>query len=232
MAGPLGLSHGTHAFHGVINPNPSAGQRHFLNFILSSTSKMDASTGTSPKSRAWAFTLNNYTDQEYVSILENSRSEYLVVGKEVGENGTPHLQGYVRFSNAIRLSSLKKILSGRAHFEIAKGSPEQNFKYCTKEGNFEERGDRPSFSRGLEGILHIIDSLVEACDCLDDNQTRAILPDIVNDLGVELADMKCEFDGIDLDQIPQSDDSFLCDEDEVPLTPRIKRARSDAFDMS
>lgn len=45
---------------------------------------------------------------------------------------TPHVQGYVEFKSAKRLSTLKKWLP-RAHFEKAKGSAEDNIKYCSKE---------------------------------------------------------------------------------------------------
>ena len=47
--------------------------------------------------RRWVFTLNNYTDAELVEIAEEiavpSMVTRLMYGKEVGANGTPHLQG-------------------------------------------------------------------------------------------------------------------------------------------
>ena len=61
------------------------------------------------RARAYCFTLNNYTEEEYQSII-NTKYDYLVVGKEIGESGTPHLQGFVYQSNKLRWSSLKKLM--------------------------------------------------------------------------------------------------------------------------
>lgn len=91
------------------------------------------------RSRAFAFTLNNYNDSEYMSILAQTQkhSKYYIIGKEVGESGTPHLQGYVYFENAKTFNQMRDWLDNkRVHFEIAKGNKDQNYKYCSKEGDF------------------------------------------------------------------------------------------------
>jgi hypothetical protein len=93
------------------------------------------------KSRAWCFTLNNYTEQEEHDVHE-FESNYLICGREKGENGTPHLQGYVYFKNARHLGGVRNLLA-RAHWEIARGSPEQNREYCTKQGDYFESGILP-----------------------------------------------------------------------------------------
>lgn len=91
--------------------------------------------------RNWCFTLNNYTEDEVTSVetvLENA--EYGIFGKEVGEQGTPHLQGFVRFRNAKTFSAVKRMFPERTHFERARGTDLQNKQYCSKQGDYKEWG--------------------------------------------------------------------------------------------
>lgn len=90
--------------------------------------------------RNYCFTLNNWTEEEYLA-LKKLDFLYMVVGKEVGESGTPHLQGYVEFQNGKRLSSLKKI-NNRIHWEARMGTQTEAINYCMKEKNFEEFGTK------------------------------------------------------------------------------------------
>lgn len=94
------------------------------------------------RNRNWCFTLNNYTTEEYDAVL-CLESRYLVVGRETGEvEATPHLQGYLVFKNEKSLTQMKQLIP-RAHFEVAKGSAQQNFEYCSKQGDYKEIGTRP-----------------------------------------------------------------------------------------
>lgn len=95
--------------------------------------------------RAYTFTLNNYSEEEYKSIL-SIKAKYIVVGKEVGDSGTPHLQGYVYYANARSFVSVCKGLP-RAHVEVAVAGATSNFEYCSKDGDFVEVGDRPMSSK-------------------------------------------------------------------------------------
>lgn len=96
---------------------------------------------TTLRSRAWCWTLNNYTDEEYEKLktFGHNNTEKFVIGKEVGELGTPHLQGYYYFKHPQRLNRLKEI-NTRIHWERSKGSAEQNLKYCSKDGDFVQKG--------------------------------------------------------------------------------------------
>lgn len=96
---------------------------------------------TMSRSRRWCFTLNNYTEEEE---LEFKRLEvkYICVGKEIGENGTPHLQGFVCFDQPKGLPGVRKV-SGRAHWEITMGTAEQAAAYCKKDGNWWAEGELP-----------------------------------------------------------------------------------------
>lgn len=47
-------------------------------------------TTARPESKYWCFTINNWTEIDVPKFLN---MEYLVFGREKGEDGTPHLQG-------------------------------------------------------------------------------------------------------------------------------------------
>lgn len=89
----------------------------------------------------WCFTYNNYSNDDYLKLINNLEPIVLayVIGKEVGENGTPHLQGYCKFKKRFRLTALKKI-NEKIHWEKCKGSEEQNITYCTKDGDYVVKG--------------------------------------------------------------------------------------------
>lgn len=96
-------------------------------------------------SRAWCFTVNNYADEDEV-LIKGIVCRYIVFGHEVGECGTPHLQGYIYFKSAKTLRAvLRQFAPIKPHLEPAKGDAETNRKYCTKEdvNDFFEDGDRP-----------------------------------------------------------------------------------------
>lgn len=93
------------------------------------------------KSRDYCYTLNNYTQEEYETIL-GLDAQYQVIGKEVGAEGTKHLQGYIYFSNPRSFNAVKKLLP-RAHLERTSGTPEQASAYCKKDNDFYEIGTCP-----------------------------------------------------------------------------------------
>lgn len=78
----------------------------------------------------WCFTLNNPRTKDRERI-QKWQYDYLVFQLEVGEEGTPHLQGFVQFAKQHRLSVLKK-LDQRIHWEPRRGSAIQAAHYCKK----------------------------------------------------------------------------------------------------
>lgn len=103
-------------------------------------------------SKTWVFTLNNYTDEDFESCKTWSYTR-IIVGKEVGESGTPHLQGTVVFDGAKRMSALKKLLP-KAHWEICRDI-DASWTYCKKDGNFWEndlrrQGERTDIKKAKE----------------------------------------------------------------------------------
>lgn len=102
------------------------------------------------RSLGWCFTLNNPQEEDSIEELKVA-AQYLICAKEVGEEGTPHIQGYTFFKSKKSLAQLKKFLP-RAHFEAQKGSFEQAIDYCKKDGDFVEFGI-PPVSRKRKGEL-------------------------------------------------------------------------------
>nr|AZL93964.1 assistant replication initiation protein [Banana bunchy top virus] len=88
-------------------------------------------------SSKWCFTLNYSSAAEredFLSRLKEEDVHYAVVGDEVApSSGQKHLQGYLSLKKGIRLGGLKKRYSSKAHWEIARGTDEQNRGYCSKE---------------------------------------------------------------------------------------------------
>lgn len=88
----------------------------------------------------WCFTINNYTDDEVVPAPTDVT--YIVMGREVGADGTPHLQGYLILPKPLRLNQVKRMMP-RAHLEVMKGTPKQASDYCKKDGDYAEHGTLP-----------------------------------------------------------------------------------------
>lgn len=95
------------------------------------------------RSRAWCFTINNPSeeDQEQVVEIIESQCELGIAELEhVSGDGTPHIQGYLKFPNQRDRHTVAALLP-RAHLEKAFGTWKDNWKYCSKEGNvFIEKG--------------------------------------------------------------------------------------------
>lgn len=103
------------------------------------------------RARSWVWTLNNYTPEEVNSITAVGDScpkiAYLVFGQEIApETGTPHLQGFVQFNNALSMAGIHDLMGfKRAHLIVKSGRSTFNeaIEYCTKDGVYSEFGTRP-----------------------------------------------------------------------------------------
>jgi len=75
-----------------------------------------------------------------ISVLQGLGGVYAVFQLEsCPQTGRRHVQGYVRFSQSIRMGALQRAMPG-GHFEGAKAKEAENIKYCSKD---ESRVDGP-----------------------------------------------------------------------------------------
>lgn len=73
------------------------------------------------------------------SLPDTFECNYYIYGKETGDSGTPHLQGYVELASRVTFNKLSKHLNG-FHIESRKGTSQQAIQYCSKDGNVEMFG--------------------------------------------------------------------------------------------
>lgn len=85
------------------------------------------------------YTLNNYTPEEE-ALYRAIDATYHTAGREIGEEGTPHLQGYAEFANSRPWAWIHKRFP-RAHVEKRAGTAAQAIAYCHKDGDFWEIGE-------------------------------------------------------------------------------------------
>lgn len=113
----------------------------------SNSSTGSGNTKQIPPSKHWGFTLNNYSESEFQEILEIDSSivPKYVVQEEQGEEGTPHLQGYIMFQTKKRPFSV--FPNTRIHWEKAR-NVKALIKYCQKEDT-RIQGTQPRL-RGIE----------------------------------------------------------------------------------
>lgn len=76
-------------------------------------------------------------------VIPDELVHYRIEGREIcPTTNKEHIQGYVWLKKKMRVTGLKKH-HATAEFTQAKGSPWQNFVYCSKDNKFQELGSRP-----------------------------------------------------------------------------------------
>lgn len=133
--------------------------------------------------RAWCFTLFVEDDREdYSDLLESS------TGVRFGTwqlemcplTEKKHLQGYIEFGSAVRLTTLRRVVGESVHGESRKGTRAQAIAYCRKEAS---RVCGP-WSYGDEGVVrqgHRTD-LDNVADAL---QTGSTISEVVQEYPVQ-----------------------------------------------
>ena len=97
--------------------------------------------------RNLCFTVNNYRPEHFSGLLRGDRFSYIIIGKEVGTSGTPHLQGYAELDAAYGFNTVRSMFPAGTHIEARRGSQAQAIEYCKKDGRFEESGEPRSQGR-------------------------------------------------------------------------------------
>lgn len=142
------------------------------------------------------FTLNNWTNSEYSKLVTSvvGWCKYFVVGKETGEEGTPHLQGFLILKRRQRLSALTNKMNeaigfkrpkkprktnknyaaaiakynaapkGRFWTAAARGTNDEAATYCKKEADFFEEGEYPRKAGERTDIHDFMDAVREGQD--------------------------------------------------------------------
>lgn len=83
-------------------------------------------------------------DMRALGCWDANDVHYSIQGREIAPTTAKlHLQCYVWFRERIRITALIAKYPFCRNWEIAKGSPWQNFVYCSKDGDFVEQGTRP-----------------------------------------------------------------------------------------
>lgn len=85
-------------------------------------------------SKYWVFTWNNYPELWKDMLLACPHIGRYIFGKEVGENGTPHIQGYMEFTKRVRPKTAIGI--DAIHWETRRGTSQEAIDYCAKDGDF------------------------------------------------------------------------------------------------
>lgn len=81
--------------------------------------------------RNFCFTLNHPTTED-IQRVQALDCSYLIYGKEIGDSGTLHLQGYCELGKQVRFNTIKAQIP-RAHIEKRRGTAKQASDYCRKE---------------------------------------------------------------------------------------------------
>ncbi|MDO4279638.1 MAG: replication protein [Lachnoclostridium edouardi] len=146
------------------------------------------------QSRKWQLTINNpvdkgFTHEKIKEIVSDMKSVvYWCMSDEIGENETYHTHVFIQGRGGIRFSSLKKKFEG-AHFEMAKGSAEQNMEYVSKTGKwkndkkaetsvpgtFEEFGEMPIERQGRRNDLDDLYAMIK--DGYSDYDILEVMPE-------------------------------------------------------
>jgi len=131
----------------------------------SNSSKRIGNTKQSSPSKHWCFTLNNHTNEdiEMIKNIDRSIVPTYVFQEETGENGTPHLQGYLCFKTKKRpMSVFGK--TNKIHWEKCKNI-KASIDYCqkidTRTGQIFKRGLPVCYVKEIDSFYDWQEKIIE-----------------------------------------------------------------------
>ena len=130
------------------------------------------------RTRRFCMTLNNPTDEEVEAFEERfDFTKYRMYGKENFDTAgkTPHLQCYIECKTLATIRGMQKKLTTAQGFPsrysvfACKGTPRQNYEYCSKDGDFWDCGNPPDVRKqGRRTDLHKVEDDIKAGKSLHD----------------------------------------------------------------
>lgn len=134
-------------------------------------------TKNGPRLRRGCFTLNNPTEEEWLWLTTTwcgwpkNNPTWMIIGKEVGETGTSHLQGAFTLNTQVAFSTIK-MWPGfrRAHLEPMHGTPLDSKVYCSKQ-------DLEPFEFGILPTPGKRTDLADACEAIKNGMTLREMTD-------------------------------------------------------
>jgi len=109
-------------------------------------------TARRPEAYHWFMTLNHHSEEETDELMKMATKycKKYRIQEEIGEEGTPHLQGSLHLLKKTRMSALSK-WNKRIHWEITKNSAAAD-EYCNKE----ETATGKRWSKGFPRTVKIL----------------------------------------------------------------------------
>ena len=114
------------------------------------------------------YTLHDYTPAQVLNIqgaIGKCGIAYICFGRETcPSTGRKHLQGYLQ-STQKKFDRMKTAFATPTmHLEAAKGSDQQNYNYCSKDGDVWETGRRESLAAVKKGQRSDVEAVKKAVD--------------------------------------------------------------------
>lgn len=130
----------------------------------------------------WSMTINNPDENDFV-LVRQYNGEYirvLIWTLEEGEDGTPHIQAYVKLMKQQRMSFIKKLFP-RGHFKsITADEYNRNCRdYAQKDDDTTRGAHVITYNEAIPDVVQFLRKMIQ--ESIDTELSREIMPDTVKD---------------------------------------------------